>query len=136
MQLQMVLNSRVGGSHIKMDLEAIVLFLFKNTFQAGSRHINSVGGLFLEILDVGWGVTPFSPLNSCQRREHYQWNRMKLPCRDYSLFHFGLCFSHNMTINEDSYSKIKSSQYLRGIRNSQYTFYRFSMNSLLRIITK
>lgn len=56
--------------------------------------------------------------------------------RDYSLFHFGLCFSHNMTINEDSYSEIKSSQYLRGIRNSQYTFYRFSMNSLLRIITK
>lgn len=47
----MVLNSRVGGSHIKMDQEAIVLFLSKNTFQAGSRHTNSVGGLFIEMLD-------------------------------------------------------------------------------------
>lgn len=51
MQLQMLLNSRVGGSPIKMGQETIISFLSKNTFQAGSTHINLVGGPFIEILD-------------------------------------------------------------------------------------
>ena len=36
-----------------MDAETIIPILSKNPFQAGSRHINSVGGPFTETLDEG-----------------------------------------------------------------------------------